>query len=108
MATAISGFREAVRVLIGDNDPDIQLVEDSQLDAAMRLILDLGRVVGDQGAVSNYACDAGRTNVTPDLVAGDDPKAMAQLVYYAAMRFSTDVAPTSWRTRAFSESIGQN
>lgn len=107
MATLISTFREHVRVLIGDNDPDIQLVENSQIDAAMRLVLDLGRVVGDQTSAARYACDTARTGVTPDLTSAADPKALAQLIYYAAKRFVSDAAPASWRTRAFSETRGE-
>ena len=108
MSTALSSFREPVRVLIGDNDPDIQLREDAQLYAAMRTSLNLGKVVGDQTTVTAYAVDTDVTQVTPTLTAADDPKAYAQLIYYTARWFIVDMTPTAWRTRAFSETVGNN
>lgn len=92
--------------MIGDNDPDIQFRENSQIDAAIKLVLNLGKVVGDQTTVDNYTYSGG--NTSPDLTSTEDPKAFAQLVYYAARQFIVDISPTSWRTRAFSESIGEN
>ncbi len=106
MSTPISNFRWAVRVLIGDDDPDINLIEDAQIDRAMRLQLDVGRVVGDQVTVSAYTFDD--PNITPDLTAAADPKAFAQLIYYAAKLFVADVQSQAWRTRAFSETRGDN
>lgn len=106
MATPLSTYREPVRVLIGDNDPDIQLLEDAQLYAAMRTVLDLGKVTGIE--TSGYAVDTPRTGVTPDLTAVADPKGFAQLVYHTARLFLMNRTPISWRTRAFSETIGNN
>ena len=105
MATALSSFYEPLRVLIGDDDPDIPLRSDAQLAAAMRTVLDLGRVTGANGP---YATAVSRTEVTPDLVPADDPLAFAQLVYYAARIFVTDSRPEVWRTRAFSQVLGDN
>ncbi len=104
--SAISSFYEPIRVLIGDNDPDIQLREDSQLAAAVRTVLNLGKVVSADEATT-YAV-SGTTAVTPDLTAASDAVAYAKLVFRAAQLFVTDMTPIAWRTRAFSESIGEN
>jgi hypothetical protein len=108
MSTLLSTFREPVRVLIGDNDPDIQLREDAQIDAALRTVLNLGKVVGDQTTVTSYLPDTLGTSVTPTLTPALDPKGYAELVYHTARVFIADDRPTSWRTRAFSESVGNN
>lgn len=108
MATLISTFREPIRVIIDDNDPDIQLREDAQLDAAVRTVVDLGKVTGALAAGTTYEVDALRTGITPNLTAAGDPKAFAQVVYHTAKLFLGAQAPTSWRTRAFSETIGRN
>jgi hypothetical protein len=102
----ISTFREPIRVLIGDDDPSIQLRENAQIDAAVRTVVDLGKVTGENDAA--YALNAGRTAITPTFTAVSDPKAFAQAVYYAAKLFAVDFTPTTWRTRAFSESVGEN
>lgn len=108
MSTPIANFREPIRCLIGDNDPDIQFRENAQIDAAIRTVVDMGKVVGDQTTVDRYSVTSSRDAITPDLSAADDPKAFAQLVLHAAKLFVCDSATSSWRTRAFSESVGAN
>jgi len=108
MSTSISTFREPVRVLIGDNDPDIQLRENAQIDAAIRTVVDMGKVTGDQVVVTNYSVTPTRDGITPDLTAADDPKAFSQLVLYTSRLFIADMGPAAWRTRAFSETVGNN
>lgn len=106
MSTPISNFREAVRVLTDDNDPDIKLRENAQIDAALRTVLDSGRVINESTG-ELYTVDATRLLVTPDLVPGDDPDSFVRLTYYAAQMF-VNVRNEAWRTRAFSEISGQN
>jgi hypothetical protein len=111
MSILISTFREPVRVLIGDNDPDIQFRDDAQLDAAARAVVNLGKVTGDpallNGAIS-YTLDSATTGIIPTFTPVSDPKAWAQVVYHTARLFAVDVTPSHWRTRAFSETIGEN
>jgi hypothetical protein len=107
MSTPISEFREPIRVLIGDNDPDIPFREDAQIDAAVRTVVNLSKVVGDQTTVDNYTMDIAGA-ITPTLTATGDPKAYAQCVYHASRLFVADMQPTAWRTRAFSQVIGEN
>lgn len=106
MSTSFSTFREPVRVLIGDNDPDIKFREDAQLDAAMRAVVNLGKVIGEQE--DPYAVIEAGTGLTPDLTPASDALAWAQLVWNTAKLFAVDVTPMHWRTRAFSETIGEN
>jgi len=106
VSTPLTSFIEPVRVIIGDNDPDIQIRENSQILAAIKTVIDLGKVSGVQA--TGYSLTTDRAGITPDLLAVEDPKALAQLVYSTAQLFAVDVAPTAWRTRAFSESIGAN
>lgn len=105
----ISTFREIVRLLTDDIDPDIKLREDSQIDAAIRGVIDLGRVVGDNPLTQTtpYGVTNDRLNVSPDLTAASDPKAFAQLAYRAASLFIS-VQPSQWKTRAFAETLGAN
>lgn len=105
MSTLISTFREPIRVLIDDDDPDIQLRENAQIDAAVRLVVNLGKVVSEDGATA-YALD-GTTSITPNLTATGDAHAWARLVWNAAKRFTSAAKPMAWRTRAFSETIGE-
>lgn len=104
--TLLTTFREPVRVMIADNDADINLVEDAQIDAAMRTVVDLARVTGTPAiAPDGYALDAGRLNIVPTLTPVSDPKAFAQLVYWTAKLFTGNLTPhIAWRTRAFSYS----
>jgi hypothetical protein len=106
MSTPVSYFRESIRVMIGDNDPDIKMRDDAQIDAAVRLVVDLGKVTGAE--TNGYAMNLARTEIAPTLTPATDPKAFAQVIYHAAKQFAVDVTPTAWRTRAFSESIGEN
>ena len=111
MSTAISTFREPIRILIGDCDPDIQFRDNSQLDAAVRMTVNLGQVVGDTTLhpyTPSYNMDSAGTGITPSFDPVSDPKAWAQTVFHAAKVFAVDVTPTHWRTRAFSETIGEN
>ena len=107
MSTPISNYREMVRVLIDDSDPDIQLREDAQIDAALRGVLDSGRVIGVIATIdaskSQYSVDATRLLVSPDLTPSVDPLAFVQLTYNAALMFNGgSVLSGAWRTRAFS------
>ena len=106
MSTSISNYREMVRVLIDDSDPDIQLREDAQIDAALRGVLDSGRVIGVVATIdaskSQYSVDATRLLVSPDLTPSVDPLAFVQLTYNAALMFCGGSLSGAWRTRAFS------
>ena len=112
MSTPINGFREMVRVLIDDNDPDhIYLREDSQIDAALRGVLDSGFVPNTLVNGTAYGVDATRLLVSPDLVPGTDPQAFVELTYRAAMMFvGGGNLAGGWRTRAFAyvSSTGAN
>lgn len=98
--TLISDFREMVRVLIDDNDADIQLRENSQIDAALRGVLDCGFVSVSDGNTT-YAVNEARTGITPELDPATDPNAFVELTYRAAMMFAPSMGE-AWRTRAFS------
>ncbi len=95
-------------MIVGDSDPDIQFREDAQYITAMKLTVNKADVIGDQTEVPYYYLDAGGTNIVPDLTPAADPKAFVQLIYHAAKHFAVDVTPTHWRTRAFSETVGEN
>src|ERR1035437_756961 len=108
MSTAVSTFREPIRVLIGDNDSHIQFRDNAQIDAAVRAVVNLGKVTGDPtllAGASSYALDSANTGIITSFTPVTDPKAWAQTVYHAAKIFAVDVTPTHWRTRAFSETV---
>jgi hypothetical protein len=96
MSTPYTDFVEPLRVLLRDNDPDIAVIETSELIAAIKMALNMGKVPG-------YAVSSGA--ISPDLTAAD-PTAYALLVYHAARPFVVNATRESFNTRGFSESIG--
>jgi hypothetical protein len=108
MSTALTNFVTSVRVLIGDNHPDILVRDDTQIIAALATVVNLGKVSGDQTEVPFYTLDTLGTSITPDLTPASDLRAYCQLIYHTAFIFAADVTPTHWHTRAFSETVGRN
>lgn len=98
MATSLASFVEPVRALLNDNDPmGVYMIDTEEIIAAMKLILNTGKVPG-------YAVSS--TDVAPDLTPADT-NAYARLVYHTAKIFTNVMARESFNTRAFSESIGE-
>lgn len=77
-ATPLSSFREPIRCLLQDNDPDIPEFADDQLDASIRLSVNSGKVPGYE--ISNQG-------VVPPLTPKLDQTNWVRLVYYSAKRF---------------------
>ena len=46
MSVPLSDFRDSIRSLIGDDDPDFSLVSDSAIDSKVRLVVNSGKVHG--------------------------------------------------------------
>ena len=100
MATAISDFRTPLRAILGDTHPTIKQYAVDQLDAAVELVVNLGKAPG-------IAVDGtGLTpTVTPTNAAAGN---WARIVLHAARRFVLpNAAASSYRTRALSESFGE-
>ena len=46
MSVALSQFYEPVRALVGDDDPDFQVISDAAIDSRLRLVVNSGKVHG--------------------------------------------------------------
>jgi hypothetical protein len=103
MATKIESFRESIRTLLGDNHPTIKNYHQDQLDAAVRLVVRLGKAPGVTLSTDGLSVEP---TITPfDTQQG---KNWARIVLNSAKRFIiTDSAAGSFRTRALSESFGE-
>ena len=99
--TAFSEFYDPIRALLDDTDADIVMYENSQIDKAMKTALSLGKVT-----TSTATYRAVGTEVTPDLTVESDAKAYALLILHSAKVFCIGKRSLSWRTRAFSETVG--
>ena len=98
MATNISEFRDIIRLLLQDNDPDIHLYDDFQLDNAVKLKVAQGKVPG-------YSLEG--SAVDPDLTMESDGPSYALLSYHAAKCFAVGLSSKSFNTRAFSAKTGK-
>jgi hypothetical protein len=105
MSTALTTFHTTLRVILSDRDLDVHLYEAQQLTDAMTAVISLGKVVGDGvNAPDGYSVSAGA--ISPSLTAVADPIAFAQLIWHTGRMFVAGLTSTHFRTRAFSESIG--
>ena len=98
--SAFAEFYESIRLLLGDQDADARLFEDTQLDAALRMGV---RLLGALGYGYTLVLP-GRTEITPDV---NDPNDWMLLCYRACFAFTPSLCEaTSFRTRAFTETRG--
>jgi hypothetical protein len=104
--TAFSEFYDIIRAILDDTDPDVHVYDEAQLDSAIRAALALRKITSsDSGQEVIYTFSG--DSVSPSLTMSSDPTAFAQLAYYSAHRFVSAMKPLSWRTRAFSETVGE-
>lgn len=101
MAT-ISDFRPYVRFLLGDHDPDIPLIESSQIDNAVKLAVLGQEIMDDDGNTLSIVSG----QISPDIDVATDPKAYTLIIYKAAKFFAQQFTRYSYRSRAFSENFG--
>lgn len=106
MATSLSTYYPVIRALLNDPDEDVPIYTNEQLDAAMEAVLNLGKVVDDDG--NSFAYDAGLPKaVTPDLTPAGNAEAYARLVLNTAKLFVSGLKREAWRSRSFSQSVGE-
>jgi hypothetical protein len=101
--TLIANLRPFVRTILGDTDPLVRQFHADQIDDAIRLVVNLDKAPGievsDDGSYLTPA-------VTPS---NSQSTNWAKIVLHAARRFILPISmSSSFRTRAFSESFGEN
>lgn len=101
--TPFSTFREAIRFFLGDNDPDVPDYDSDQIDAGLRTIIKLGKVVNATTGEAYTVGDDGES-VSP-AIEESNTASYAQLVYYTAKVFADALDASSFSTRAFSERV---
>lgn len=102
--TPISDFRDFIRAVIGDSHPVIKQFAPEQIDAAVRLTVNLGKAPG-------ITLTTDGAKVTPAVLAVDpfQAKNWARIVLHSARRFvDINAASSSYRFRAMSESFGES
>jgi len=108
-STPLSTFHKPLRAILGDYDPDIHTYDGDQLNNAMGVVLNLGRVTGDPlVAVEGYFLSSDELRVRPALKPSTDVKAYAQLLYHTSKMFVVNLTSESFRTRAFSRTVGDS
>ena len=95
-------YYRPLRAILQDQDEDVPTFANNQLAAALRLVVDLGKV---SGIVIDYTADD--AGITPDLSPASDPQAYARLLWHAAKLFVRGLTSSSFTTRAFSQQMGQ-
>lgn len=106
MATSLSTYHGVIRAVLNDPDEDVPIYTDTQLDAALEAVLNLGKVTDSAGNTFSY--DEGPPKaVTPDLAAADYPEAYARMIYSVAKMFVSGLRSESFRTRSFSQRVGE-
>lgn len=107
MATALSTFYPVLRAVLVDPDDDVPIYTSAQLDAAMEAVLNLGKVVTTAG--TSFAYQAGPPKaVTPDLTAAGDAEGYALLILNTAKMFVQGLKREAFRTRSFSQMLGDS
>ena len=106
--TAITSFRRPVRVILGDRDPSVQRYSDQAIDDAVKTVMQLAKP-----SLAGFALTPDESGITPDLIAAAgttvDPSKFALVIWHAVKLFVTpESAAYSYRTRAISESFGEN
>lgn len=94
-ATAISAFREPVRVLIGDDDPEVPEYTNAMIDAATRLVFQMGQAPTDN---RTYTLGTDGQTISPGIVWGDDFGVVA--LKAARIRLGGSEGGITFRTRA--------
>jgi hypothetical protein len=103
-AQNIALFRPYIRTLIGDNHPDIKEYRAEQLDSAVRLVVNMGKVPGISLSIDGLSLTP---PVLPDPTDADKTRLWARLVLNAAKYFLLpNSASYSYRTRPLSEMFG--
>lgn len=94
-ASALSDFRDVIRVLIGDDDPQgLTEYEDGQIDQAVKMVFQLGF------SPAGYSVDYGSGTIEPAIVEGDH---FALIAFKAArLRLGGEEGGSTYRTRALS------
>jgi hypothetical protein len=98
----IAELRPYVRFLIGDHDPDIPLIDSTQIDNAVKLVVMRQDITDADGTTLKIVSG----QVSPDITAEDDPQAYSLIIYKVAKMFAQQFTRYSYRSRAFSESFG--
>jgi len=93
-------YYRPMRAILQDQDEDVPTYASHQLAAALRTVVDLGKVTGK----TEYA--AGEDGITPDLTPATDPAAYARLLWHAAKLFVQGLTASAFTTRAFSQRVG--
>lgn len=101
MAT-IAEFRPYIRFLLGDHDLDVPLIEDTQIDRAVKLVV-IGQGITDSDG-NTLKITSGQ--IDPDITIDDDPIAYTLIIYKAAKMFAQQFTRYSYKSRAFGESFG--
>ena len=101
----ITAFRPYIRTLLGDNNPDVKEYAAEQIDDAVRLVINLGKV-------PDVSLTADGMNLTPavlpDPTDTDKTLAWSRVVLHAASRFIlANGNAYAFRTRALSEVFGE-
>lgn len=97
MATAITDFYDALRVVLGDRDEEFPQYEDASLLKGVRAVAQMGRVKG-------FGLTTDRNSIYPDVT---DPNVFALFIYHAALMFvASSPDRYSYKTRAIGESFG--
>lgn len=103
---AIGDFRNPVRAYLGDNHPVIKTYSAEQIDEAVRLVVNLGKIPG-----VSLSPDPSGSDLSVDVSPTDPDQATnwARIVLYAAQRFVLiGAASNSIRTRAVAMSCGES
>ncbi len=98
-STPLRAFYEPVRAFLGDFDDTLRRYDDRAIDAVVRSLVQCGQFSG-------YTVTADFQKVAP---AVSDPRLFGLLVYKACETFAAPESQSySYRTRALSESFGDN
>jgi hypothetical protein len=103
---AIADFRNPIRAYLGDNHPIIKTYSAEQIDEAVRLVVNLGKIPG-----VSMSPDPTGDNLSLDVSPSDVLQATnwARIVLYAAQRFVLiGAAANAIRTRAVAMSCGES
>ena len=101
MAT-IAEFRPYIRFLLGDHDLDVPLIEDTQIDRAVKLIV-MGQGLTDADG-NTLSLVSGQ--ISPNISVDADPITYTLIIYKAAKMFAQQFTRYSYKSRAFGESFG--
>lgn len=103
--TPISEFRDPIRAFLLDAHPTIKKFHADQVDAAVRLVVNLGKAPGVQVAGDGLNLTP---SVSPTSEVAEERLNWGRIVLHSAKRFVMgNSASFSYRTRALSESFGE-